>query len=264
MEDMSDFTKEVKAKALELGFKAVGVTSTDRLRGLPHGWVADVKDLQSPEEIMPDARSVIMLVLHAWDKAFYTQIDSPLWKGYRLHSPEDKIEGYYFVYQISQAKAWPLAWFLRDRGFNATVTESIPMKATAIMCGLGRQGKNTLFLHPELGPRIGLMAIVTNAELVADAPFEKDLCGDCEKCIKACPPGALKPYKIEINRCMAYASENPGGTQVPPEVRTLAEKYITRPSKCSYLECTICMDACPIGKDILGLLHARKETVSPH
>jgi Fe-S oxidoreductase len=63
---------------------------------------------------------------------------------------------------------------------------------------------------------------------------------------------------------MAYASENPGSTQIPPEVRALAEKYTTRPSRCSYLECTICMDACPIGKDILGLLHARKETVSPH
>jgi epoxyqueuosine reductase len=254
MGEMNDLTKEIKAKALELGFKAVGVASTDRLRSLPRGWVADVKDLQSPEEILPGARSVVMLVLHAWDKAFYLQIDSPLWKGYRLHTPEENVEGYYIIYQISQAKAWPLAWFLREKGFNAVITESIPMKATAIICGLGCQGKNTLFLHPELGPRIGLMAILTNAELVADAQLERDLCGDCERCIKACPSGALKPYSIEINRCMAYASENPGGTEVPPDVRALAERYTIRLSRCSYLECTICMDACPIGKDIEDLL----------
>jgi epoxyqueuosine reductase QueG len=262
MGEMNDLTKEIKAKALELGFKAVGVTSSDRLRGLPRGWVADVKDLQSPEEILPGTRSVIMLVLHAWDKAFFMQIDSPLWKGYRLHTPEENIEGYYIVYQISQAKAWPLAWFLRERGFNAVVTESIPMKATAIQCGLGHQGKNTLFLHPKLGPRIGLMAILTDAKLVADAPFKGDLCGDCERCIKACPSGALKPYNIEINRCMAYASENPGGTQVSPEARALAEKYTTTPSKCSYLECTICMDACPIGKDIKDLLRGSDNVYS--
>lgn len=254
MGEMNDLTKEIKTKALELGFKAVGVTSLDRLTGLPRGWVADVKNLRSPEEILPGTRSVIMLVLHAWDKAFYMQIDSPLWKGYRLHTPEENIEGYYLIYQISQAKAWPLAWFIRERGFNAVVTESIPMKATAIQCGLGHQGKNTLVLHPKLGPRIGLMAILTDAELLADAPFKGDLCGDCERCIKACPTRALKPYNIEINRCMAYASENPGGTQVPPDVRAFAKSYTTRPSRCSYLECTICMDACPIGKDIEELL----------
>ncbi len=137
---------------------------------------------------------------------------------------------------------------LRELGHDAVVTESIPMKATAIRCGLGSQGKNTLLIHPELGPRIGLMAILTTAELEQDKPFKGDLCGDCTKCIKACPSGALKPYNIEINRCMAYASENPGGKQVPSDVRALTEKHIIRPTKCSYIECTICMEACPIGR----------------
>ncbi|OGD55327.1 hypothetical protein A3K78_06925 [Candidatus Bathyarchaeota archaeon RBG_13_52_12] len=260
MNALGSLTKEIKAKALGLGFRAVGVTSTDRLKGLPHGWVADVKDLKHPEEIQSSTISVIMLVLHAWDKAFFMQIESPLWKGYRLHAPEENVEGYYITYQISQTKAWPLAWLLREKGYDAVITNSIPMKATAIKCGLGSQGKNTLLIHPELGPRIGLMAILTNAKLEADEPFERDQCGDCERCIKACPSGALKPYNIEINRCMAYASENPGGNQVPPDVRALTERYIVRPSRCSYLECTICMDACPIGKDVDGLLQTRTRT----
>jgi epoxyqueuosine reductase len=254
---MSELTKQIREMALELRFKAVGIAKTDELEGLPHGWVADVRNLLTPEEILPGARSVIMLVLHAWDKAFYTQIESPRWRGYGLHAPEEKIEGYYVVYQISKTKAWPLAWFLREKGHSAVITESIPMKTTAVRCGLGAQGKNTLFLHPELGPRVGLMAILTDAELDADAPFEGDLCGDCERCIKACPSGALRPYGIQINRCMAYAAENPGGKQVPAEVRALADRNIVRPSKNSYLECTICMDVCPIGLDALKRLKAQ-------
>ena len=253
---MNELTKEIREKALELGFKAVGITTTEELRGLPYGWVSDVKNLLTPEEILPGARSVIMLVLHAWDKAFYMQIDSPKWKGYGLHTPEENIEGYYVIYQISQTKAWPLTWFLREKGYRAVITESIPMKTTAIKCGLGAQGKNTLLVHPELGPRVGLMAILTDAELDADAAFKGDLCGDCERCLKACPSGALRPYGIEINRCMAYAAENPGGKQVPPEVRALAERNIVRPSKNSYLECTICMDVCPIGLQALRNLNA--------
>jgi len=249
MDDMSDLTNEAKTKARELGFKAVGVTSTDRLQGLPYGWVADIKKLCSPEEVLPGARSVIMLVLHVWDKAFYQQIYSPLWRGYQPHAPEEHVEGYYFIHQISQAKAWPLACFLREKGYDAVVTNSIPMKATAVRCGLGSQGKNTLLLHPELGPRIGLMAILTDAELDIDMPFDKDQCRDCERCIKACPSKALSPYNIEISRCMAYAAENPGGKMVPDDVRALAEMYTVRPSRFSYLECTICLDACPIGKE---------------
>ena len=117
------------------------------------------------------------------------------------------------IYQISQTKAWPLVWFLREKGYQAVITESIPMKTTAIKCGLGCQGKNTLLIHPELGPRIGLMAILTNAELDCDEPFKGDLCHDCDKYIKACPSAALRPYRIDINLCMAYAAENPEGKE---------------------------------------------------
>jgi len=225
---------------------------------LPHGWVADVINLRHPEEVLPDSKSVIMLVLHAWDRAFYMQIDSPRWKGYGLHTPEEKIEVYYIVYQISRTKAWPMVLLLREKGYQAALTTSIPMKTSAIKCGLGSQGKNTLLVHPELGPRVGLIAILTNAELDIDEPYQKDICGDCERCIKACPSGALTPYNINIDRCVAYAAENPGGKNVPPGVRELETKRTVRPSRNSYLECTTCMDVCPIGIEAIRRLHNEK------
>ena len=258
LNELQKITKEIKSKAHEMGFGDVGIASVEQLRNLPHGWVADVKDLKYPWELLPGARSVIILVLHAWDKSFFMQIESPHWKGYGIHKPEENVEGHYITYKISEAKAWPIVQLLKDKGYEAMITASIPMKSTALSCGLGTRGKNTLMIHPILGSRIGLMAIVTNAELEAGAALAKDLCGDCERCVKACPTGALSPKGVEINRCIAYASENPSGKSVPPDVRSKVDIYTVRPSKCSYLECTICMDACPIGKDVEKILLLNK------
>jgi epoxyqueuosine reductase len=148
---------------------------------------------------------------------------------------------------VSRTKANPLVSYLREKGYDATLSTRIPMKTTSIKAGIGPQGKNTLLIHPEYGPRLGLIALLTNAELHLDAPYVGDLCGDCTRCIDACPPKALSPYRIKINRCLAYASENPGRDDLPKGVRELEAKLVVRPTKNSYIECSICANVCPIG-----------------
>ena len=74
------------------------------------------------------------------------------------------------------------------------------------------------------------------------------MCRDCEKCVIACPTRALEPYKIKINRCMTYAAEKPDASDVPEDVRKLERRLIKRPTPNSYMECTTCIEACPIGK----------------
>jgi hypothetical protein len=66
--------------------------------------------------------------------------------------------------------------------------------------------------------------------------------------IQACPTGALEPNSVDVNRCMAHAAENPGKEDVPEDVRELERKLTVRPEQNSYIECTICMDAYPIGR----------------
>jgi epoxyqueuosine reductase QueG len=245
---MTSLTEEIRKKAKESGFISTGITNTEAMRDLPYGWVADVTNLKPPEEIMPGTRSVILLVFYAWDSAFSLQIDSPEWKGFGLHPPGNEPEGYYFSTQLMMTKAWPLVAYLRERGHGAQLTNSIPMKTAAIKCGLGAQGKNTLLINPEVGPRAKLMAILTTAALEIDEPYEGDPCAECERCIHACPTGALSPYKLEINRCLTYAAENPGGVDVPEDVRALEKKLIVRPSPNSFIECTTCILACPVGR----------------
>ena len=117
-------------------------------------------------------------------------------------------------------------------------------------CGLGCQGKNTLLITPTHGPRIRLISVLTTAELEIDEPYKNDLCGDCEKCVIACPTKALEPYKININRCLTYAAEEPYVQEVPDDVRIIEKRLIKRPSPNSYIECTTCIEACPIGKPL--------------
>jgi len=90
-----------------------------------------------------------------------------------------------------------------------------------------------------------------------DEPFKDNLCGDCEKCIIACPTKALEPYKIKINRCLTYAAEQPKAKDVPDEVRKIEQKLTMRPTTNSYVECTICLEACPIGRQIRSKRNAQ-------
>ena len=83
------------------------------------------------------------------------------------------------------------------------------------------QGKNTVVVTREFGSKIRLGAVLTSAELEPDSPFSGDLCGDCTRCIGACPTKALKPHNITIKRCMVYALESPESKDVDEDVREL-------------------------------------------
>ena len=165
-----------------------------------------------------------------------------------MHPPEAQFDEYLFNYEILKNKAWVIINFLSKKGFDAMYTFKMPLKTAAVKCGLGCQGKNTLIINPALGPRMKLIAVLTNAELDSDEPFTTDLCKDCQLCIDACPTKALKPYKIDITRCLTYAAESPCTMDVPEDVRELEKKLITRPVPYSYIECTTCFEACPVGK----------------
>jgi len=241
-------TRDLKDKAKEVGFALVGVSSPERLRSLRHGPVGKITNLRSVEEEFPSPKSVVLLGFHAWDKAYNLAISAPDWLGYGMHDPKERFEWYQFYYEIVKNMAWNLIDFLRKRGFESTLSLRIPLKPAAVIAGLGYQGKNTLLVTPNFGPRVRLISVLTTAELELDEPFTEDLCKYCQKCVIACPTKALKPYKLTINRCMTYSAESPSSPDVENDVRALERKLLRRPSPHSYMECTICIDACPIGK----------------
>ena len=241
-------TENSKKLALEAGFVSIGISSPERLHDLPHGWVDNVINLRSPEEELPNVKSVILMTDYAWDKSFNLAVDSTYIRERNRLTPRVPLERYQLYYEVLKNKAHIIVKYLLRKGYEAMLSLNIPLKTSAIRCGLGSQGKNTLLITPNYGPRVRLVSVLTTAKLSLDAPFKGDLCGDCEKCVNACPTGALKPYKIKIKRCLAYAAEEPYAKDVPKDVRKIERRLTIRPTSHSYVECTICVGACPYGR----------------
>ncbi len=65
-------------------------------------------------------------------------------------------------------------------------------KKAAVLAGLGRVGKSTLFIHPVHGPRVRLGTLFTDCPLPVSAPSTFSACQECDLCVKACPAQAIK------------------------------------------------------------------------
>ena len=67
----------------------------------------------------------------------------------------------------------------------------ISLKHAAEIAGLGVIGKNCLLTNPQYGNLLWLSAVLTDAELTPDEKVQSTICKDCNKCVEACPAGAL-------------------------------------------------------------------------
>jgi len=64
------------------------------------------------------------------------------------------------------------------------------LKILAKTAGLGWQGRSLLTISPEYGPLHRLIAILTDMPLQINQVIKNE-CGNCRKCIEACPQNAL-------------------------------------------------------------------------
>ena len=102
--------------------------------------------------------------------------------------------------------------YLDDHGHRISFKRP-RMKICAYEAGLGVYGKAGFILHPELGSRMRLGAILTDATLEPDGRLlDFAPCVDCDACIRACPAGAFdreKPYpsSYDRERCMRKRAE---------------------------------------------------------
>jgi len=84
-------------------------------------------------------------------------------------------------------------------------------RAAAHRAGIGWWGKSANILVPEIGSKVVLGSVVTDAPLAtADTPIA-DQCGTCRRCIDACPTGAIvADGVIDANRCLAWLVQATG------------------------------------------------------
>ena len=118
---------------------------------------------------------------------------------------------------------------------------AVPEKALFLRSGLACRGKNSVLINKRMGSyfAIGEAFIDIEVDLEAGAPEEPGypLCGNCRRCIDACPTKAIaRGGAVNVNRCFQYLSEDL--LLVPEELR---DRW-----GCRLYGCSVCIDACPL------------------
>ena len=80
-------------------------------------------------------------------------------------------------------------------------------KRYAVEAGLGWIGRQSLLVTPTFGSFVLLGEIVMTAECNEyDKPLNAVGCGECRRCVEACPNGAVKERYIDTSRCVSCAT----------------------------------------------------------
>lgn len=115
-------------------------------------------------------------------------------------------------------------------------------RSFAYSSGIGFIGKNNMLIIPGYGSYFFLAEILTTAsfEIPAVEPV-KNVCGSCDKCIEACPTGALMgSHDFDSSKCLSYMTIEYRG-----EIKNNMGKQM---GKC-FFGCDICQEVCPFNRD---------------
>lgn len=128
------------------------------------------------------------------------------------------------------------------KGRVFTDTAPIYERGWAVESGLGFIGKNNFFISKQFGIRNFIGIITLNIEF-DEYPLNKYKdysCGNCTKCIDACPTNALEaPYTLNANKCISYITIEKKGANIASNI----ENHIAHNNY--IFGCDVCMNACP-------------------
>ena len=110
------------------------------------------------------------------------------------------------IKEMLAALAARLKEYAPDMTFRA-FTDSAPLaeKSLAVRAGLGWIGRNSLLVNPDLGSMLHLGELVISEDVDAySMPMTAVGCGECRRCIAACPNGAISEDRsINTHRCIS-------------------------------------------------------------
>jgi len=240
-------SRQIKEKALELGFHKAGIATVNvtdnqiqRLQAwLALGYHADMEWMGSPKRqniklVMPEVRSLICVALN-----YYTEHQRPEKKEYGKISRYAWGRDYHKVVQ-KKLKALSIWLESQDEGIKTRHyidTGPIQDKVWAEKAGIGWIAKNGNVITREYGSWVFLGEILTNLQLNPDIPHTQH-CGNCTKCIESCPTEAIaEPFVIDANRCIAYHTIENRDDKLPKQIASELNGWVAG--------CDICQDVCP-------------------
>jgi epoxyqueuosine reductase len=240
-------SSQIKAEALRLGFDGCGISRAEFLKDDARrleDWLArhhqagmsymeDHFDKRTdPTRLVDGARSVISVILNYFPAERQKHTDAPVISTYAYGQD---------YHDVIRKKLRQLLRFMQT--FSTPVSgrafvDSAPVldRAWAARAGLGWIGKNSNLISPEAGSFFFIGTLMVDLELTCDGPIP-DFCGDCNRCVHACPTAAITPNRtLDANRCISYLTIE-HREEISPEFKG---KFKNRA-----FGCDICQDVCP-------------------
>ncbi|MFD1169802.1 tRNA epoxyqueuosine(34) reductase QueG [Oceanobacillus caeni] len=250
-----ELQQEIREYAMKIGIDKIGFATADvftelkeRLRrqqelnyqsGFEKG---TIEERTEPVRLLPEAQSIISIAL-AYPSRMKNAPKSTKEERRGLFARASWGIDYHEVLRDRLNK---LADFIHEKVPEAITkimvdTGELSDRAVAERAGIGFSGKNTSIITPEFGSFVYLGEMITNIPFIPDNPVE-DSCGDCRKCLDACPTGALvgEGGQLNANRCIAFLTQTKDYLEDEFRIKLGNRLY----------GCDTCQQVCPKNKGI--------------
>jgi epoxyqueuosine reductase len=239
--------ENIKNLARRLGADTVGIARADAVKSkgafiewLDNGFAAKSQDERfDPRILLPGAESIIVIGIN------YNPTDEDkrtVGEPFRVARYAWGEDYHHVLRKILRRLRSELISLQPDmKGRICVDTAPFMDKYWAQMAGLGWQGKHTNLISKEFGNWLLLGALIITAKVDNYDSSGKNHCGNCRRCIDACPTEAImEPYRLDATRCLSYWTIESKENEFPKHIATNLSRWV--------FGCDLCLLACPFNK----------------
>jgi epoxyqueuosine reductase len=188
----------------------------------------------NPQQLVKNAKTIIVVLQNYFPKENQSDPNAPALSKYAYGTD------YHFVMKdkLKQLLEFIQTEIKECNGRPFVDSAPILERAWARKAGLGWIGKNSNLISVEHGSFFFVGELIIDVELPYDQPIIiRDHCGNCTKCVNACPTKAIVANRVvDARKCISYQT-----IELKGELDTnLKGKFKNR-----VFGCDICQDVCP-------------------
>ncbi|WML51315.1 tRNA epoxyqueuosine(34) reductase QueG [Neobacillus sp. PS3-12] len=250
--DITQLKQEVIEYSKQIGIDKIGFTTAEPFMELKNRLIRqqqlnyqsgfeepDIEKRVTPALLLDEPHSIISIAL-AYPAKMKVRFQSKKGERRGIFCRASWGVDYHHILRdrLKKLEAFILSKVPDARVKSMVDTGELSDRAVAERAGIGWSGKNCAIITPEFGSYVYLGELLTSIPFEPDQPIE-DQCGTCNKCLEACPTGALvQGGQINAQRCIGFLTQTKDF--VPDEFR---EKIGNR-----IYGCDSCQTSCPMNK----------------